>query len=90
MPVLDVDALLDTVERFAATLTGDGAISEVLRKLAEQVALVLGVSGVGVVFVRHGRSSDVIATVEAIADLERVVAAREIGPWGLDPGSWTR
>lgn len=80
MPVLDVDALLDTVERFAATLTGDGAISEVLRKLAEQVALVLGVSGVGVVFVRHGRSSDVIATVEAIADLERVVAAREIGP----------
>ncbi len=80
MPVRTVDALLDTLERFAATLTGNDAISDVLRKLAEQVAVVLGVSGAGVVRVRQGRLSDVIATVEAIADLERVVAAREIGP----------
>ena len=80
MPVPEVDALLDAVERFAATFTGDDAVSDVLRKLAEQVAVVLGVSGVGVVLVRQGRLSDVIATVEAIADLERVVAAREIGP----------
>ena len=80
MPELDVDALLDTVERFAATLTGDFAIGDVLRKLADQVALVLGVSGVSVVLVRDGRLSDVIAAVEAVADLERVVAAREIGP----------
>jgi len=80
VPVPEVDALLDAVERFAATFTGDDAVSDVLRKLAEQVAVVLGVSGVGVVLVRQGRLSDVIATVEAIADLERVVAAREIGP----------
>jgi GAF domain-containing protein len=80
VPVLDVDALLDTVERFAATLTGDDALSDVLRKLSEQLAVVLGVSGVGVVLVRQGRLGDVIATVEAIADLERVAAARETGP----------
>ena len=45
-----------------------------------RLGVLLGVSGVGVVLVRQGRLSDVIATVEAIADLERVVAAREIGP----------
>ncbi len=78
--MLDVDALLETVERFTANLTGDYAVGDVLRKLAEQVAMVLDVSGVGVVLVRQGRLSDVIAPVEAIADLERVVAAREIGP----------
>ena len=78
--MLDVDALLDTVERFAAPLTGDHAISDVLRKLAEQVAGVLGTSGVGMVLVRHGRLSDVIATVDTIADLERVEAARDTGP----------
>jgi GAF domain-containing protein len=78
--MLDVDVLLDTVERFAATLTGDHAFSDEVRKLAEQVAVMLGVSGIGVVLVRQGRLSDVIATVEAIVDLERVVATREIGP----------
>jgi GAF domain-containing protein len=78
--MLDVDVLLDTVERFATTLTGDFAVSGELRKLAEQVAVMLGVSGVGVVLVRQGRLSDVIATGEAIADLERVVEGREIGP----------
>ena len=78
--MLDVDALLETVERFTAILTGDYAVSDVLRKLAEQVAVMLGVSGVGVVLLGQGRLSDVIATVEAIGDLERVGAAREIGP----------
>ena len=78
--MLDVDALLDAVERFAATVTGDDATSDVLRKLTEQIAVVFGVSGVGVVLVRQGRLSDVIATVEAIADLERLVVTREIGP----------
>ena len=78
--MLDIDVLLDAVERFAATLTGDYVVSDELRKLAEQVAAMLGVSGTGVVLVRQGRLSDVIATVEAIADLERVVGARESGP----------
>ena len=78
--MLDVDVLLDTVERFATTLTGDFAVSGELRKLAEQVAVMLGVSGVGVVLERQGRLNDVIATGEAVADLERVVEGREIGP----------
>ena len=78
--MLDVDALLDAAARVAAVLTGDQAIRDVVRELAEQVAVVLGVSGAGVVLVRQGRLSDVLASVEVIADLERVGAAREMGP----------
>ena len=78
--MLDINALLDTVERFAAALSGDYAISDVSAELAQQVAGVLGIGGAGVVLVRQGRLSDVVATVDAIAGLERVAAARERGP----------
>ncbi len=78
----DVDALLETVERFAATLTGDYAIKDVLRTLTEQGAVVLGVRGVGVVLARRDRLTDVIAPVGAVADLERerLLGNRQIGP----------
>ena len=76
----DVDALLDIVKRFAATLSGDDDLRDVLGTLAEQVAPVLGVSGVGVALAHEDRLTDVVASVGAIADLERVEQERQIGP----------
>jgi len=76
----DVDALLDSVEQFAATSTGDYVISDVLRTLTAQVAVLLGAKGAGVVLVRQGRSSTVITQVDAVADFARVVGALQTGP----------
>lgn len=79
-PVPDVDTLLDIVDRFVATLTGDYVTTDVLRSLAEEVAAVLGVRGVGVILARQDRLTEVIAPVDVVADLERVVADRQTGP----------
>ena len=75
-----MDARLDSLERFAATLTGDHAIADVLRTLAEQVAVVLGVKGAAVALARQDRLTDVLAPVDAIALLERVGQDRQTGP----------
>ncbi len=80
MPVADADALLATVERFAATMTGDYALGDVLRTLAEQAPMAAGVRGVSVTVVRQERLTDVIAPVDAIAELERSAEARQVGP----------
>jgi GAF domain-containing protein len=78
--VPDFDALLRTLERLAANLTSDYAVSSVLRTLADQVALVLGVMGAGVILMRGDRLTDPIASIDAIVQLERVVADRQAGP----------
>ena len=78
--MLDIDALLDAVERLAETLTGEYAVSDVLGTLAEQAAGLFAALSAGVVLGRQGGLIDVNATVEAIADLERVAAARDVGP----------
>jgi GAF domain-containing protein len=78
--VPDLDALLQTLERFAATLTRDYAIDDVLRELAEQVAVVVGVMGAGVILVRRGELAHAVAPLDAIAHLERVVEDQQTGP----------
>ena len=66
------ETLLDSLERFAAALTGGYGIGDVLHNLTEEMAEVLDVTGAGVTLVHDGQLRFVTAAVEAIATLERV------------------
>ena len=74
------DTLLDSLERFAATLTGGYGIGDVLHNLTEEMAEVLGLTGAGVTLVHDGQQRFVTAAVEAIASLERVQENWQKGP----------
>ena len=74
------DTLLDSLERFAATLTGGYGIGDVLHNLTEEMAEVLNLTGAGVTLVHDRRQRFVTAAVEAIANLERVQEDWQMGP----------
>lgn len=74
------DTLLDSLERFAAALTGGYGIGDVLHNLTEETAEVLNLTGAGVTLVHDGQQRFVTAAVEAIADLERVQENWQRGP----------
>ncbi len=74
------ETLLDSLERFAAALTGGYGIGDVLHNLTEEMAEVLNVTGAGVTLVHDGRLRFVTAAVEAIATLERVQENWQKGP----------
>jgi len=72
--------LLDSLERFAVTLTSGFGIGDVLHNLTEEMAAVLNLTGAGVTLVHDGQQRFVTAAVEAIATLERVQENRQRGP----------
>lgn len=74
------DTILDSLRRFAATLTGGYGIGDVLHNLTEEMTQVLNLTGAGVTLVHDGRQRFVTAAIEAIADLERVQEASQKGP----------
>jgi GAF domain-containing protein len=78
--VPDRETLLDSLERFAATLTSGYGIGDVLHNLTFEMAEVLDLTGAGVTLVHDGRQRFVTAAVEAIADLERVQEQWQKGP----------
>src|SRR3954447_20299624 len=81
------ETLLDSLERFAATLTGGYGIGDVLHNLTEEMAEVLNLTGAGVTLVHDGQQRFVTAAVEAIATLERVQEKRQRGPC-IDAVAW--
>ena len=76
----DPDTILDSLERFAATLTGGYGIGDVLHNLTEEMAEVLDLTGAGVTSVHDGQQRFVTAAVDAIATLERVQENWQKGP----------
>jgi GAF domain-containing protein len=78
--VPEPNSLLDSLERFAAILTGGYGIGDVLHNLTEEMAAVLNVTGAGVTLVHDGRQRFVTAAVDAIASLERVQEIWQSGP----------
>jgi GAF domain-containing protein len=78
--VPDTGALIDSLERFAAALTGGYGIGDVLHNLTGEMAEVLDLAGAGVTLVHDGRQRFVTAAVDAIATLERVQENWQKGP----------
>ena len=78
--VSNPDTLLDSLERFAAALTGGYGIGDVLHNLTEEMAEVLDLTGAGVTLVHDGQQRFVTAAVDAIAGLERVQEHWRKGP----------
>jgi GAF domain-containing protein len=74
------DTILDSLRRFAATLTGGYGIGDVLHNLTEEMTQVLHLTGAGVTLIHDGRQRFVTAAVQAIADLERVQEDSQKGP----------
>jgi GAF domain-containing protein len=78
--VEDADTILDSLQRFAAALTGGYGIGDVLHNLTEEMTGVLDLTGAGVTLVDGGRQRFVTAAIEAVADLERVQEDFQKGP----------
>jgi GAF domain-containing protein len=74
------ETLIDSLERFAATLTGGYGIGDVLHNLTEEMAESLDLTGAGVTLIHDGRQRFVTAAVDAIASLERVQEDWQRGP----------
>jgi GAF domain-containing protein len=74
------ETLLDSLERFAAALTGGYGIGDVLHNLTEEMAEVLSLAGAGVTLIQDGRQRFVTAAVEAIATVERAQENSQKGP----------
>jgi GAF domain-containing protein len=74
------DTILDSLERFAATLTRGYGIGDVLHNLTEEMDEVLDLAGAGVTLVHGGQQRFVTAAVDAIATLERVQEKWQQGP----------
>jgi GAF domain-containing protein len=74
------ETILDSLERFAAALTGGYGIGDVLHNLTGEMAEVLDLTGAGVTLVHEGQQRFVTAAVEAIATLERVQENWQEGP----------
>lgn len=75
-----VDALLSTLEWFAAALSDSYATNDVLQTLVDHVGLAVGVTGAGVLLLRQGRFVYVTSTLGGVADLGRLVEAEQRGP----------
>ena len=76
----DTDALLASLEWFAAALTDPYAASDVLHMLVQNVGVVIGASGAGVLLVRQGRYVYTTSSRASVAALERVVEKHQLGP----------
>jgi len=74
------DKLLESLERFATTLTGGYGVGDVLHDLTSEITDVLDLTGAGVTLVHDGKQRFVTAAVEAIARLERVQEEHQLGP----------
>jgi GAF domain-containing protein len=74
------DKLLESLERFATTLTGGYGVGDVLHDLTSEITDVLNLTGAGVTLVHDGKQRFVTAAVEAIARLERVQEDHQRGP----------
>ncbi len=74
------ETLLDSLERFASTLTGGYGIGDVLHNLTQEMAEVLSLTGAGVTLVHDGQQRFVTAAVQAIATLERTQEHWQKGP----------
>jgi GAF domain-containing protein len=72
--------LLESLERFATTLTGGYGVGDVLHDLTSEITDVLDLTGAGVTLVQDGKQRFVTAAVEAIARLERVQEDHQRGP----------
>jgi GAF domain-containing protein len=78
--VASPETLLDSLERFAASLTSGYGIGDVLHDLTFEMAEALDLTGAGVTLVHDGQQRFVTAAVEAIATLERVQETWQMGP----------
>jgi GAF domain-containing protein len=74
------DTLLESLERFATTLTSGYGVGDVLHDLTAEMTDVLDLTGAGVTLVHDGKQRFVTAAVEAIARLERVQEDHQLGP----------
>jgi GAF domain-containing protein len=74
------DTLLDSLERFASTLTGGYGVGDVLHDLTAEITDALGLTGAGVTLIHDGRQRFVTAAIDAIASLERVQESHQAGP----------
>ncbi len=74
------DTILDSLERFAGTLTSGYGIGDVLHNLTEEMTEVLDLTGAGVTLVHDGQQRFVTAAIDAIATLERVQEHWQAGP----------
>jgi GAF domain-containing protein len=78
--VPDPHKLLESLERFATTLTAGYGVGDVLHDLTAEITDVLDLTGAGVTLVHDGKQRFVTAAVEAIARLERVQEDHQLGP----------
>jgi GAF domain-containing protein len=78
--VPDPDTLLDSLERFASTLTSGYGVGDVLHDLTQEMTEVLDLTGAGVTLVHDGKQRFVTAAIDAIASLERVQENHQSGP----------
>jgi transcriptional regulator with GAF, ATPase, and Fis domain len=78
--VTNPDRLLESLERFAVTLTAGYGVGDVLHDLTSEMTDVLDLTGAGVTLVHDGKQRFVTAAVEAIASLERVQEDHQLGP----------
>ena len=76
----DTEALLTTLEWMTGTLTVSSRVSEGLHRLAEDLSVVLGISGAGIMLFLGGRYMYATSSHAPIAALERVVEAEQSGP----------
>jgi len=74
------DTLLESLERFATTLTGGYGVGDVLHDLTEEITDVLDLTGAGVTLIHDGKQRFVTAAIDAIATLERVQEDHQAGP----------
>jgi len=75
----DKEAFFGTLEWFAAALTGSYAVSDVLHLLVEQVSLLLGATGAGVLLLQRDRFTYATSTSAPIRPLAQVVEKWQIG-----------
>ncbi|HEX8496192.1 MAG TPA: EAL domain-containing protein, partial [Actinomycetales bacterium] len=79
--LIDRGALAAAVDDFCATVTGDFAVEDILRQLAQAVVRVLDIDGAGVVIHRGGQLLRfVFATEGPVTELERLQELLQDGP----------
>jgi GAF domain-containing protein len=79
--MVDDSVLLDTLRRFAHTMSEDYDVTDVLFRLTEDVAEVLGIAGAGIVLTNQdGRLQFAAASSDDVTSLERTQEEHQMGP----------
>jgi GAF domain-containing protein len=78
--MVDQAVLVRVLSDYARTLAGNYAIGDVLHDLVERVTEVVGVAGAGVSLAENGQIKFATAINDAIATIERVEEATQVGP----------